>query len=372
MRSRGSKPRYLKVKEGILKEIKNGNRQVGDKLPGERKLAMYYDVSQMTANRAIQELVREGYLEREMGVGTFVLSKDPDKKVSTKVNIVIFGELGKDEDNLDEALNAVEYLAKDVYMGTILRNLMEAGVPYNCEFSILTAASPFELEKYIEKADRKRERFVLVNPLYSWNDSINKIGKSGLPIVAISANWENMGVAFVDADNYQGAKTAISHLYSLGHRKIAVFYSWAETSNSMQRIKGAKDAMYEFGLESFDDLFININAIGNETLSLIQKALEELLEKQQITAVFATGFELASAASSALKKLNLSIPNDVSLVGFDDSPAAIYLQPPLTTVKQPFFEIAKEAIDMLMSYESKRSKIIPTELIVRNSTAARP
>ena len=127
MRGKGNKPRYLLVKEGIVKDIKTGNYQVGEKLPGERKIAYQYNVSQMTANRAIQELVQEGYLEREMGVGTFVVSRDPASEVPAKINIVLLGDFIRNQNDYEKTLQTVHYLARDVYMGTMLRNLMEVG-----------------------------------------------------------------------------------------------------------------------------------------------------------------------------------------------------------------------------------------------------
>lgn len=368
MRGKGNKPRYLLVKEGIVKEIKTGNYQVGEKLPGERKIAYQYNVSQMTANRAIQELVQEGYLEREMGVGTFVVSRDPASEVPAKINIVLLGDFIRNQNDYEKTLQTVHYLARDVYMGTMLRNLMEVGRFHKCEFSIITASTSFELEDYVARADRMRERFVIVNPLYNWQECLDRIGRSGIPIVAINASWENMGVPFVDADNYLGAQMAISHLGELGHKDILVFYSWPETANTQQRIKGAKDKMTELGIPYTEDQFININAIGIWALKLIQEKLEVVLRRRRVTAIFAAGFELALAANSALKNLNISIPDEISLVGFDDSPAAIYLEPPLTTIKQPFYEIAEAAIDILINPENKSSKLIPAELILRSST----
>lgn len=178
------KPRYIKVKEAILQQILSGHLQVGEKMPGERKIANKHKVSQMTANRAIQELVKEGYLEREMGVGTFVISKDPVRRMAPKVNIVLFGELGKEREtektpkrnvsnlrevdynrDYDATYLTMEYLSKDIYMGTMLRSLMEAGYVYGCEFAFLTVAQPYEMEQYVQNADRNRESFVLINPL---------------------------------------------------------------------------------------------------------------------------------------------------------------------------------------------------------------
>lgn len=248
---------------------------------------------------------------------------------------------------------------------------MEAGYAYGCEFAFLTVAQPYELEQYIQHADRSRESFVLINPLESWAESIRLISKSEMPVVAISAHWENMGVPYVDTDNYNGAKLAIKHLFSLGHRQIAVFYSWPETANTRDRIRGAKDAMLELGLGSDDELFCNILGTDLQGIGDVKKALGNIIANGKTpTAIFAAGFELALAINTALRYYNLSIPEDVSLIGFDDSPAAIYLQPPLTTIKQPLHEMAKEAISIIMSkYKESRSKTIPVELILRSSTA---
>jgi len=256
-------------------------------------------------------------------------------------------------------------------MGTMLRSLMEAGYAYGCEFAFLTVAQPYELEMYLQQADRSRESFVLINPLESWTESIRLIGKTEMPAVAISAHWENMGVPYVDTDNYNGAKIAIKHLFSLGHRQIAVFYSWPETANTRDRIMGVKDTMQELGLKLDEEMFCNILGTDLQGIVDVKKALGNIIASGKTpTAIFAAGFELALAINTALRYYNLSIPEDVSLIGFDDSPAAIYLQPPLTTIKQPLHEMAKEAISIIMSkHKESRSKTIPVELILRNSTA---
>ena len=389
MARREGKPRYIKVKEAILEKINNGHLQVGDKMPGERKVAEELSVSQMTANRAIQELVKEGYLEREMGVGTFVVSKEPIHKISPRVNIVLFGSIGEDEEEDSMSVKAkslkaagyshdyqvtyltMEYLSKDIFMGTTLRSLMEAGYAYGCEFSFLTVRYPYELENYFEKADRNRESFVLINPLENWKDCIKAIGETGFPIVAISAHWPDMGVNYIDTNNYQGAKMAIEHLYNLGHRKIAVFYAWPETANTQERLKGVYDTMKNLHLEIDTEMFFDIRGIDTDCIRMCTEAIGSMIEKgKPPTAVFAAGFELALAVNSGLRHFNLAIPKDVSLVGFDDSPAGIYIQPPLTTIKQPFQEIAKRAISLLMSKaKDRKSEIIPVELIIRSSTA---
>lgn len=380
-----AKLRYLKVKEDILEKILIGHWQVGEKLPGERKIAESMEVSQMTANRAIQELVKEGYLEREMGVGTFVVSKEPARRVAPRVNLVLFGELDKDE-VFEKPLQAktktsdkkdyrhtyltAEYLSKDIFMGSMLRSLMEAGYIYGLDFGFLTAATPEEFEYHVRNADRERESFVLINPLESWANTIHAASEVGLPMVAVSAHWDNMGIPFVDTDNYDGAKQAIKHLVDLGHRRIAVFYAWPETKNTEDRINGAKDTMKELGLEVDEEMFCNISDFGIDCINGTKDAIDKLLAQgKEFTAVFAGGFELALAVNAGLRSRSFNIPEDVSLIGFDDSPAAIYLQPPLTTVRQSFAEIAKEVLTILMK-KKKESKIIPVELVIRNSTAS--
>lgn len=180
------------------------------------------------------------------------------------------------------------------------------------------------------------------------------------------------GTATVGSNHFQGAKVAMQYLYDLGHTKIAHIPGAEEGVNwpSDQREKAYKEFMAEHGLEIKEGY---ITSFGHYAVEGGYNSMKELLElKERPTAVFVASDKMAIGAIDAVKDSGLRVPEDISIIGFDDIELAMYLTPKLTTLRQNAQEIGKEAIDLLVKQIDNKTKIaenrvIPVELIERES-----
>ncbi|RKP58967.1 LacI family DNA-binding transcriptional regulator [Pararobbsia silviterrae] len=170
-------------------------------------------------------------------------------------------------------------------------------------------------------------------------------------------------------DNRQGAYDVVTHLIELGHRRIAHISGHALQPDSEQRLIGYREALADAGIP-YDDTLIER---GNFEESGGLVAMERLLDAGvSFSAVFASNDQTAYGARLALYRRHVRVPDDVSLVGFDDLPGSLYLTPPLTTVRQPIYEIGRMAADAmarLLRGEAVPTQIMRVELIERETTA---
>jgi LacI family transcriptional regulator len=197
-----------------------------------------------------------------------------------------------------------------------------------------------------------------------------------VPYVLIdpAANLPEPNVATVGATNWAGGLSAARHLLGLGHRRIAVIGGPVSMLCSRARIDGYRAALESAGVEVEPALIRNGNFhhIGG------YQAARELFElPDPPTAIFAGSDEQAFGVAEAARVTGRRLPEDLSVVGFDDLPISRWVSPPLTTVRQPLAEMGRTAAEMLLTMIDRREPHgrqveLATELIVRSSTAPPP
>lgn len=194
-----------------------------------------------------------------------------------------------------------------------------------------------------------------------------------LPIVVgcetISADLESY--PSVHIDNVAAATEATGHLIALGHKKIAFMYGQQDSLLTRDRENGYRATMQKAGL-SVDDGWV---VAGNLSIEGAAAATAKLLDhKQTPTAIFCANDEMAIGCMHAIRKAGLNIPDDISVIGFDDTRYAAVTQPPLTTIRQPAEEIGERVMQRLLNeIEHGRStlaepELLPHQLIIRDST----
>lgn len=202
----------------------------------------------------------------------------------------------------------------------------------------------------------------------------------GVSVVCIGRDFHHENADSVTADALHGGFQATQHLIDLGHKKIAFIGATMSSGKNLKRFQGYLKALKTNGL-IIEERFITGNteaseeAPGYSTERLGYEAMKRLLVlPNRPTAVFARNDFTAIGAINAIKESGLSIPNDISIVGFDDIPTAIHTSPALTTVRQPTRRQGSLAAEFLLRrIEAKESvereeKILECELIVRDST----
>ena len=191
-----------------------------------------------------------------------------------------------------------------------------------------------------------------------------------LPVVVTGRSLKASNLLSMDFDNREGARQATQHLIDLGHRRIAFISGDPEHPDAVDRQQGYRSAIEAAGLR-FDPALL---APGNFSEHSGLLAVERLLDSRtRFSAIFAANDQMAFGASLGLYRRGLRVPDDVSMVGFDDVAGSVYMVPPLTTVHNPIQEIgelAARAMLSLLAGERPAVEVPAPRLIVRESTRA--
>jgi LacI family transcriptional regulator len=166
-----------------------------------------------------------------------------------------------------------------------------------------------------------------------------------LPVVATGRTLTAPGLYTLNFNNFEGGRLATQHLTDLGHKRIAFISGEDEHPDATERLRGYRAALQEAGLK-FDPALV-VPGAYHEVSGML--AVENLLaSRKQFTAIFAANDQMAVGAALALHKRSLRVPDDVSLVGFDDMPTSQFSLPPLTTVHQPNYELGRLAAEAML------------------------
>ncbi|MCG2462507.1 LacI family transcriptional regulator [Flavobacteriaceae bacterium F89] len=190
---------------------------------------------------------------------------------------------------------------------------------------------------------RNIEGLIIVPCGNQW-EHIYRLHDQGMPIVCIDRYFEDLEIPFVSTDNYEGAYLAAKHFVEHGHCNIACIQGVRESNTNRLRVKGFKDALKEFGLDS-------TNIVGNDFTTKNGYNETKLLLGRKIrpTAIFALSNTIALGCIKAIKEKDLRVPEDISLITFDDHPYLDFLSTPLTCIAQPVKSISKMAVQFIFS-----------------------
>jgi len=206
-----------------------------------------------------------------------------------------------------------------------------------------------------------------------------------VPVVAISAHSAVENVTNIVLDHHSAVQQALAHLYALGHRRIAFMRGPRAIPDSEFRWEAIQQVGREMDLKIDPSLVIRIDSAGWSMKDgyhpmapeIGYRPMQALLEKtREFTAIFCFNDIAAIGAIRALKDAGLTVPGDVSVVGFDDIQSAAYSTPSLTTVRQPLMEMGKRGAQVLLERIANRNKEYPSEivmapdLVIRESTGA--
>ena len=202
--------------------------------------------------------------------------------------------------------------------------------------------------------------------------------KPDIPIVCVSGHDEALGITNVVLNHEHAADLGIGHLYELGHREIAVIKGQEFSSDTRIRWETIRDAARRRGVEIDDKNTVQLEG-DSPSPELGYAVTKELIGRgRRFTALFAFNDISAIGAIRALEESGMSVPGDVSVLGFDDIYAAEFHNPALTTIRQPLFQMGRLAAETLLDLlkdtaAPKASRLLTVEpdLIVRKSTAAR-
>jgi DNA-binding LacI/PurR family transcriptional regulator len=210
---------------------------------------------------------------------------------------------------------------------------------------------------------------LIISPVQEKSQALADAAQDGLPIVVIDRRMSKPKVDVVLADNQHGAYVAIRRFIELGHRRIGILNGPQHLTSGRERYAGFLQAMDEAGLPVDADLV----KFGDYQLEKGYSLTRELLEGVQLPiALFVANNLMTIGALNAIHELGYKIPSEVAVIGFDDLPWAMSLNPPLTTIAQPTLDIGVNAAELLLNrlanpQRPARTVVLETELIVRAS-----
>lgn len=258
--------------------------------------------------------------------------------------------------------------------------------------SVAAEKNGFDLAVFTTSSNVKRER-ERATLLRSLADGVlllmpvaneHQIFMNSIPVVSINAD----GPYTIQADNKHGGQLAARHLLELGHTRIAHLHFPTQTFNSnhdtvyvpredvLERRQGFLETLKLAGIETPSEYLVVCNAVNFWVESAAQEAALKLLNlAEPPTAIFAASDEMAIGVLAAAQIMGLRVPEDLSVIGFDDAPRAANTNPPLTTVRQPLREMGAAAAQLLSNLArgeipTQAHPCFPTSLIVRSSTAS--
>ena len=261
------------------------------------------------------------------------------------------------------------HIASDTFLPQILGGLLDVVRQHKLRLLFESVEEEHQDRVYLELARAKHiDGMILLTPRID-DAGLKKLEEVDVPSV-IMGHLAESNLYSVDVDNRHAAKQATQYLLELGHTKIACISNARPSySAAPDRVLGYKDALMEAGLKPDEALIQYADFDPKSGFTCMQTLLTS---GKKFTAVFIASDNVAMGAKSALREARLRVPEDVSIIGFDDIPWAKYADPPLTTVRLPAQELASEACLMLLdlmqgSEPEDQHMILDTELIVRKS-----
>ncbi|MSU47774.1 MAG: LacI family transcriptional regulator [Opitutus sp.] len=257
------------------------------------------------------------------------------------------------------------------FYAEIARGVEDAA--YAREFALLLCNSDENIEKerfYLNVMQAESVDGIVLPPFDDTDLAVVEMVRSGMPVVCVDRSLAKLKTDLVEVDNYQGALEAVNHLLDKGHRSIGLIEGRAEVSTNRERRRGYLDALTARKIAPRMELM----RAGDFKQASGRVLANELFDlRKPPTALFVCNNLMTVGALAALHQRGLRVPRDVAIVGFDDLPWAEALDPPLTVVRQPAYEVGRQAMELLLKriIEPTRPAVtvrLQPELVVRRST----
>jgi DNA-binding LacI/PurR family transcriptional regulator len=353
-------PRYEVIATELTREIRSSTCQPHELFITLEEICERFSTSMITAQRAVQEMIKLGVVYSKRGSGTHIAPlgrRTPSKLIAFLFHGIV------DDGALPLVINGAEALARELKYNMILCN---AQGDLDISHEYVTRLLDQHVDGVLLDLPTDED---LNGPLH---ELIHRFESEQIPVVLVQKRFldESEPSAYVVADNYGGTYKAIEHLYSLGHRRIAGIFELFN-SGGIERLEGYRGAVLKLGAAYQPGLVKTIQGFDD-----CRPIIDELFTAASPpTAIFCIHDLVAREVIRLIQERGLRVPQDVAIAGFDDLPFSGYLTPPLTTVRQPLELIGRESMRILYRRMEKdfnyREKVrLETKLIVRESCGA--
>ena len=358
-------PIYQQIADEYRQRIIKGELSPGTLIPPQAKLAVMHGTSEVTIRKALKLLVTDGLISRVRKRGTFVREVPADGP-----NLSANGEAGR--------IRHVYFVYNDVKLPVLTQEIHRStldGIADACN------ANGIELVLHNSRQDRQLPKDPDAGYLlwgFEWKSMsvIEGWKQANYKMVTLHNYFPHLDIPHVNSDNYTGGYLATQHLLSLGHTRVGIILLARSRSSCdlfpefALRLQGFNLAMSNNGIAADPSLVFAGNYHEQDLEDLGYFGMKYLMElADPPTAVFAATDFTAMGALKAAEDLGLTVPDDVSMVGYDGYSFAKYTKPALTTVDQNFYGLGKAGIEKLLnvSTDFEESRVRP-QLIIREST----
>ncbi|WP_336773911.1 GntR family transcriptional regulator [Paenibacillus sp. MMO-58] len=374
-----SKPMYERIFEALREDIVEKKYVPGDRVPSEKELGDEYNVSRITSKKALELLANEGYIIRQPGRGSFVSDQPaPQPKQQTAIGTPA-QKTRKEDGKLLIGLVITDFA--DSYGNGLIYGMEEASRHHNCYLVLRrTFGMPALEEEAIKGLLELGVDGLIIFPAQGeyFNAEILKLVINQFPFVLVDRHLKGISASSIATDNVGAAKDGTNYLFELGHKSIAFLTPPpVDTTAIEERIEGFIQAHAEKGIvvdreiwmENITSTLPKHNTEENKQED-IQKLISHLNKHPQITALFATEFNIGQIAYQAVQQMGKSVPKDYSIVCFDC---------PETNGRYPFTHLSQNQHEMgrvafenvlkLWAGQSVPNKILlDASLVVSDST----
>jgi Transcriptional regulators len=340
-------PKYMQLKQEILSWIVTAQFKPHDRLPSENEIARRFEMSRQTVRQALGDLEQDGWLYRTQGKGTFVAESQPaaDRKPSP----------------LGMTIGMITTHISDYIFPTIVRgvesSLRERGA------RLLLASTDNEKPKErdsLESMLHEPLAGLIIEPTKSAEGNPNfdyflALDARQIPYVMLNERYTDVDAPCLKVDDELGGYRAAAYLLRMGHERIAGFFK-TDDYQGVHRMRGFLRAFRERKQSVAADWVVRYSS--EEKTSRPLEALERMLEREaeeRPTAIFCYNDELAVRLLDIIRRRGLTVPDDLSMIGFDDSNLAVATEVKLTTIAHPKTSMGTDAVELLMKLITERT-----------------
>lgn len=353
------KPKYQQLKEHLVKLIETNELTIGNRIPSENELAESFNISRHTVRRAISELENEGVLKATQGKGTFVhngVLKNNNQRciigvVTTYIGDYIFPSIIR---GIDQVLSNNGY---SIVLGCT-----------NNQFEKERQCLENLLNQDIKALIAETTKSALPNPNLELYEEFRK---RNIPVLFMHGSYKGYSASSIYEDDVEAGYLATKHLIELGHRKIGGMFK-IDDIQGHARYEGFFKAHKEFGINLNDKRVLWFDT--NDMRYKFNKPSNEIINAflEDCTALVCYNEQISLKLIDIIRSKGLIIPDQLSVVSFDDSDLAVASEVKMTTVAHPKEKLGIEAAQLIMRMITENDRVFKVKmtpkLVVRNST----
>lgn len=361
-------PLYQSIYTDLKQQILSGKLAPHTPLPLQGEIAKQYGTSEITSRRALTELAKDRLIYRVKGKGSFVADcagDDPEQADRAPLNTVYF---------IHPRSHASMFEHR--FFSDMFEGIHECCARNGIAFSIS------EIDDALRLPDHANAGYILLTHVPKAEefrlDTLSRWKEERHRLVTVHFYYPHLRLPYVISDNLTGGYLATQHLLALGHKRIGIVLTGPSQLELNQefslRLQGYKLALNQHRIPLDPELVVTVDG-QQETEDMGYAGFSRLMAlAEPPTAIFATSDMKAIGVIRAAQDMGLTVPEQMSVVGYDNLAVSPYLSPPLTTIDQNSRQLGIRAVEILLELTEEQDSLIKDEivpqLIVRGSTAA--